>query len=764
MVSNLFPSLAHRLRLIASVSHARVQSPATLIVGVFVVLATIYSVVTPLFETPDEVWHFRFITHVADTGTLPTQDPANPGPWRQEGSQPPLYYLLVAPLIAPLDTRDVDLITRYNPHAAVGRAGADGNVNFVVHTARERFPWRGAVLAAHLARFVSVLLGAATAALTYLLVLEVFGEKQSEPVRRLALGATLLVALNPQFLFISGAINNDNLVTTLATLTLVLLLRLVNHGPSTRRLVALGLVIGLAALSKLSGLGLWGLTALVLLVHSFLTRRSDKHYALRTTHYVLIFGIAIPVAGWWYVRNWMLYGDPTGLNVMLEIFGHRTAPVSPLQLIREFEGLRWSFWAVFGWFNVLPPGWVHRFFDLLSLAGVSGCVIFTIRRIQAKNWALLGRLSIPIIWLGITVIGLGRWTMMTSATQGRLLFPAISAIGLLFFTGLVTLTPVRYRSWLPVGLSVVLGSIALYVAFGVIRPAYAPPPALPPSQITALPNVLDGVVFGEQIALLGYDVTPEAVYPGDELRVTLYWRGLKPIKKDYSLFIHLVGENEAIISQRDSYPGRGNAPTSEWQPGVVFADTYRLRVPATASAPQSAWLAVGFYDLAQQHRLVLRGGGSRFPLRSVRLVPVGEDTGVPNPVDFNLGGQVRLVGYELTPRTVRPGETIGLVLYWQALADIERNYTVFTQLLSDDLIIWAQDDSQPLRGAYPTSHWKPGEVIRDPYHLTVRPDAPAGVYRLEVGMYLLDTGERLYRTDSPTANSIRVADVRVRTD
>ncbi len=122
---------------------------------------------------------------------------------------------------------------------------------------------------------------------------------------------------------------------------------------------------------------------------------------------------------------------------------------------------------------------------------------------------------------------------------------------------------------------------------------------------------------------------------------------------------------------------------------------------------------------------------------------------------------MKLVGYELEARSVHPGETLDLILYWQALVDMDRNYTVFTQVLSDSFDIWAQDDAQPLRGDYPTSRWGPGEVVRDPHHLTVNPETPAGVYHLEAGMYLLETGDRLYRADKPTVNSIHLADIRV---
>src|SRR5450756_557935 len=59
----------------------------------FIFLAGIYSVLNPLFESPDEVWHYAFVQHLASGQALPVLDPQHPGPWAQEGGQPPLYYL-----------------------------------------------------------------------------------------------------------------------------------------------------------------------------------------------------------------------------------------------------------------------------------------------------------------------------------------------------------------------------------------------------------------------------------------------------------------------------------------------------------------------------------------------------------------------------------------------------------------------------------------------------------------------------------------------
>ena len=46
-------------------------------------------------------------------------------------------------------------------------------------------------------------------------------------------------------------------------------------------------------------------------------------------------------------------------------------------------------------------------------------------------------------------------------------------------------------------------------------------------------------------------------------------------------------------------------------------------------------------------------------------------------------------------------------------------------------------------GFYPTGGWTAGEIVRDQYDLTISPEAPPGRYRIAVGMYRAETGERL---------------------
>lgn len=56
-------------------------------------------------------------------------------------------------------------------------------------------------------------------------------------------------------------------------------------------------------------------------------------------------GLTIVIAAWWYVRNWQLYGDPTGLNVFLDIVGRRAIPANAAQLWSERHTFLMSYWA-----------------------------------------------------------------------------------------------------------------------------------------------------------------------------------------------------------------------------------------------------------------------------------------------------------------------------------------------------------------------------------------------------------------------------------
>ncbi len=184
----------------------------------FLVLALTYGAVNPVFEAPDELPHFFTARHLAQGSGFAPPDPSQP--WAQEASQPPLYYLLTAALIAPVDTSDAESLLWTNVHAQTGFPGSLGNKNQIVHTEREQWPFAGTPLAVHLARLFSTVLGALTVALVYAL-----GRTLVPASPRIALAMAALTAFTPQFLFTSASVTNDNMINMTAALAAWVLLR-----------------------------------------------------------------------------------------------------------------------------------------------------------------------------------------------------------------------------------------------------------------------------------------------------------------------------------------------------------------------------------------------------------------------------------------------------------------------------------------------------------------------------------------------------------
>jgi hypothetical protein len=702
---------------------------ALLVTGIFLLLALTYSVIVPLFETPDEVWHYSFVWHLARTGELPLQDPADVQLWRQEGSQPPLYYALAASLTAFIPSDDLPDLIYPNPHVDLGLVTPDGNINSIVHTPREAWPWRGAVLAVHINRLFSVLLGAGTVLAIYALGRILWPERPA-----LALLAMSFVAFNPMFLFIAGSVNNDNLVILLATLTLWQLGVLVvgkSQEPSIWRFISLGIVAGLASLSKLSGLGLLGLVGLTLLWLGW-RQRSWRTAILGN---VIVSVLTLAIAGWWYWRNAVLYGDWSGTDNMVAIMGARPATPTTGQLLSEVPGFMRSFWGLFGSFSVPMPAPIYWLLNLLLVAGLVG---LGLALLPGRTKMIPPRLSqigpVLVAWPALVLVGLVQWTLRTPASQGRLFFPALATLALFWAVGWLALIP-RPGHLLP---PLLMFALALWVPWGIIRPAYARP-----APTTSLPTSAQplAVSFGNLVQLLAYESDISAIQPGETLPLTLYWRGEQLLDTDYTVFIHLVDEQGLIVAQRDVFHGPGVYPTSQWQPGDQFGDTYVLRLPQTTFAPAQAHFAVGLYNHATGERLPLLMGGDSITFGNIYIQP--RPGQLPNPQKLLFEDNITLVGYGLDRRQISPGDQVTLTLYWQGQRTPSQNYKVFVHVVDDHETRVAQHDSEPQSGATPTTSWTPGQTIPDEHPLTIAPDAPPGTYKLVVGLYDGQTGRRL---------------------
>jgi hypothetical protein len=131
------------------------------------------------------------------------------------------------------------------------------------------------------------------------------------------------------------------------------------------------------------------------------------------------------------------------------------------------------------------------------------------------------------------------------------------------------------------------------------------------------------------------------------------------------------------------------------------------------------------------------------------------------PTEVEFGPNIQLTGYWFEAGPVDPGQTLLLLLEWQALQPPETDYTVFVHLLAPDGALVAQSDSPPTRlTPAPTSQWPPEQPILDNHHLILPQKLPTGTYALYVGLYNPQTLERL--TLIGKNNALKLGTIEVR--
>ena len=736
------------------------------VMAAFVALGILYSVTTPIFETPDEPWHYRYVKRLADGQGLPPLA-ISEDPWEQgEAHQPPLYYALGAMLTGGINTDPADAIYERNPYAALGLPHSPGNKNVVLHFDDEGYPYRGVALAVHILRWFSVLCSALTVLLTYCLVLEVVPRR-----RVIAVGAAALVAFNPQFLFISAGANNDSLVTLLTTLTLYLSMRVCNGKVRPYRTpILLGISVGLGALTKLSGLTS-GLLVLVAYLFYLQSRHPRRPWEDLVRPVLVTLAVALAISGWWYARNAILYQDTLGMRALKAAFGIRSGTLPLMDVMRIlFESII-SYWGVFGWMNILADEVYYILARTLSLLGAFGLVLALVqirwrrRTLKQYRWRPI---FIVLAWVLVMIASLVSWTQLITGPQGRLLFPAISGIAFLLIVGLMAWFPGRYVPVLVFSLSVVLFGVSLIAPSRYIAPAYARPTRMTLEQVS--PNIQDlNVRFGEDLFLLGYELHEDSVRAGGDLHIRLHWLALKRIPRNYAFYVHAFGRGGTRIGGVDTYPGKGNYPTRLWLPGEVVADDYVLSIAQDAEAPTAAVIRVGVYNPPSVDNLPVFDAQGRAispspEIARVRIVPVKAAYYQPQQeLNINLDHKAMLIGYDFAPQVPSAGEPWEVTLYWKCLAPMPKDYTVFVHLMSESDEMIAPFDGQPLEGDYPTHLWQMGETIKDTHRLLLPADLPAGEYHLNIGLYLLEGGERLFVVDAtPPKNSIALGPVHIK--
>lgn len=561
------------------------------ILSLYLLLGAVWSLTVPLGEGPDEPGHLRYALFLRENVRLPVQqdDPAHsdvPG----EGHQPPLAYLLMQPFMVSIAS-DTPLPDAYGNPDFRWNGGIEPNA--YLHGAAEGVPYHGLLLSWHLVRLGSVLIGLVSILICWATVRQIWPDAPG-----LALGAAALIAFTPQWIFLHALASNDPLLIALTSLLVYQSVTATQGVPEGRRglraAVACGITLGLMLLTKQSGLAFLPLPLLGLL----LGRHSLRNWLLQC---MVLLGVAAVLAGWWYLRNWRLYGDPFGLQVFQVTFAVGDFRLDSWASWSEgIWNLLRSSWGAFGWLTLPLPDGAYIF----AAAGLALALAGLCASAGTQLWS--GRIRVLLV-LGLSVGLAFVWTVLFAITagmvawQGRFLYPVAPAIAVLLVVGFATALPQSAGLWSTVALGLALSAV---LPFTLIRPTYATY-ALRADQVPE-PNILHRFDYGWRRGIELRHADFEPIVDGDEMQVTFTWHLVEPVNRSWTIFVHLVDDQDQIVAKDDEIPIGGRSPTDDWVPGDWFVDPHTLSLEDVE--PGTYTVRVGFFDPETSERLRVYGG------------------------------------------------------------------------------------------------------------------------------------------------------------
>jgi 4-amino-4-deoxy-L-arabinose transferase-like glycosyltransferase len=583
---------------------------------VFALVSLAYSLVLPLGEAADEFEHFALIRFIAEQRRPPLtlQEQLAIG---VKGDASPLYHSLVALLSQHVQVADLPELL--DPRHQLKRAIPDDRLPFkgLYHTQDEAFPFRGIVLAWHLARLVSIPLGIVTILAVYLTVSTIYPHRLF-----LALAGAAFVAFIPRFTINSAIVSDDNLVLPLIALATLCLVRMVRVDHRPRTLILLGAWLGLAAIAKYHALLLLPLMTLVTAVLAWQDNWGRQIWLRRWGLVVLVF---LLIAGVWFSflfiqfnqvadRGWFQgllapLGDPvitTSLDRLLE-----SDPGSDLAYEPALNWSEWltllfrTFWFRFGRGHLIQSSIINLGLGLLTLLALLG-LAFAGLQFWRRNREHLGNLRawrLDIILLGLLLmlyltLVLARYLVLPTreTAQGRHLYPALTAIALFLVLGLSRL-PQSFGAWrnalatdereqrfdqlLFLGISGLFFTFVVLAAPLFIVPVYYP--FLPVTRLdpaeAPIQHQLDADLGGG-LKLRGYSLSSPQVMAGQVLPVTLFWQAGTTFERDYLISLCLFDRANRQAVCRQGHPGDGRYPTRAWEPDTLIRDEIQLPTPA----------------------------------------------------------------------------------------------------------------------------------------------------------------------------------------
>ena len=723
---------------------------------VFIGIALWYSFVIPAGEGVDEIPHFQYVTYVKETGSLPVQPKTlAQGVEVWMGHHPPLYYVFGALVTAPFDTANADDVFKSNNHFIWRENDGRNGWNIMQHFGQDAFPWEGAVLALQVLRVANIMLS-----LLGLYALLRAGRLMFGTSSWLPIGIVTLIAFNPSYLFMTATVHHDvqqSAIFAFGILWIVYLLK--KEEVSSGFYIIGGVLVAAAMLTKISGAVL-GLTFVIALFLKAYRSRAWRQFMM---HSLYTFVPTVVLAGWWYLRNYLLYGDPLGWDMFLNIHQHmvRQGAYTLNVFFGEFLGqISRTFWGAFGFMHITFPE-SARYFWLLTAIAFLGFILALLRgRLRLRQtWEIWLSLFVMAALLFVSFL---RFSVATvGAGHARYLFPVVFVMATVIVIGLNELTYWRFQRGVTLFLGIGLTWYSIWLPSTLVLPKYEPPETLTRSMLPVQAEQINKPL-AEGLILVAYEIdqATRRVIPGQTVPVTLYWQAgsSESQTEDKKYVLSLEDENNTYAAYSD-WPVRPLAP-SNWDQDRLYVSAVEMYLPQQVMSNQVT-LKIMMADDSLQVQKDSAIGLTIF-VSSGATVSVTQEV-IPNPKNVIFGDQLRLLGFDLPGTAVNPGDIVPVELFWEALEHPEGDYTIFVHVLDENGQLVTQFDRPVGGNSLPTSVWKNNETYSDVYPVEIPDGLPDGQYDLRIGLYSWPSLERLQITNDSAEkpDSVTIASIHV---
>ncbi|MFH1508771.1 MAG: DUF2142 domain-containing protein [bacterium] len=351
----------------------------------FIVITSIINIFTPPWAFPDESAHFSYTEFIIEHHTLPSYLTSLDF-W--EAHQPPLYYSLGVLIKLPIQNLAVSL-------------------QLIV------------------LRLFSTLLAVGTIMVSYLIGKKIFKNKY------LILLVPTLVALLPMQIYIASSYNNDNLANLLGALLIYFFLIFWREKISQKNIIWFSVIVTASILTKV------GLYPIVAIVFIFLIYKLIRQKNWRLLSIIIM--VPLILSGWWFVRNYFVYGDLFGWSQTEKLWALQKQDIWQRDIfIRWWRTTYESFWGIFGGLNIAMQPWVYKILKIIGVLAFFGNLIFFWQKENSKN------IKTKLIWLygifGITLLSVFVYSIKFYQPQGRYLFIALISAVIFLVVGLGMIT------------------------------------------------------------------------------------------------------------------------------------------------------------------------------------------------------------------------------------------------------------------------------------------------------------------------------------